>query len=206
MNIYARFFEQDVLAHSTEELIDFLSQIPDIQVNKALVDDINRYANSDIAYPKRYKVRPRVYFILIKTNANSLEEFKENKRPEMTPSAADSRKESRMTALAQIKEGWYKGSITFKRVIQNPDTGKFQYQDTTFTVLTKAESGQDCYDRIIEHLKNRQDIDTRSQFPSAKGNNFKFSYVAPFSDNYDLENMDPAEVQTFTEEQEDEMA
>ena len=29
--------------------------------------DIRAYANGDVYYPKRYKVRPRIYFIMIKT-------------------------------------------------------------------------------------------------------------------------------------------
>ena len=200
MNIYARFFEQDVLAHNIEELVDFLSKIPDIKVNKALIEDINHYASSDIVYPKRYKVRPKVYFILIKTNAESLEEFKENKQTNATPTATDGRKESRLASLAENKEGWYKGSITFKRVTMKPDTGKFQYQDTSFTALVKAESGQDCYERIVEHLKNRQNIDPRSQFPSAKGNNFKFSFISPVSEDDEMNNLKSTGIQNFTEE------
>ena len=35
----------------------------------------------------------------------------------------------------------------------------------------------DCYERIVEHLRNRQDVDMRSQFPSAKGRNFSFVYL-----------------------------
>jgi len=33
----------------------------------------------------------------------------------------------------------------------------------------------DCYNRIVEHLRER--VDPRSQFPSAKGKNFKFKYL-----------------------------
>ena len=32
MNIYARYFDQDALLYSIDELIDFLSSIPDINV------------------------------------------------------------------------------------------------------------------------------------------------------------------------------
>jgi hypothetical protein len=39
----------------------------------------------------------------------------------------------------------------------------------------KAVSGMDCYERIVEHL--RELVDERSQFPSAKGKNFKFRYL-----------------------------
>ena len=30
---------------------------------------------------------------------------------------------------------------------------------------------------MIEHLKNRPEVDLRSQFPSAKGANFTFEYI-----------------------------
>ena len=39
----------------------------------------------------------------------------------------------------------------------------------------KAASGMDCYNRIVAHLAER--VDRRSQFPSAKGKNFKFEYL-----------------------------
>jgi hypothetical protein len=39
----------------------------------------------------------------------------------------------------------------------------------------KAASGQDCYERIVDYLRDR--VDERSQFPSAKGKNFRFTYL-----------------------------
>ena len=67
MNLYLRYFDSEVLVHNVEEALDFLSSIPDIQLTPELEDDIRNYAASDVFYPKRYKVRPRVYFIVIKT-------------------------------------------------------------------------------------------------------------------------------------------
>ena len=54
-------------------------------------------------------------------------------------------------------------------------TGKFQYRDTRFVARVKAFSGLDCYNRIVDHLRQR--VDERSQFPSAKGKNFRFRYL-----------------------------
>jgi hypothetical protein len=71
--------------------------------------------------------------------------------------------------------GWYEGSLDFKRVLMVPGTGKFQYRDTHFVARCKAVSGIDCYNRIVDYLRGR--VDNRSQFPSAKGKNFKFSYL-----------------------------
>ena len=82
------------------------------------------------------------------------------------------------TALSRLNEeraGWYEGSLDFKRVAMVPATGKFEYRDTHFVARCKAMSGADCYGRIVEHLRER--VDSRSQFPSAKGKNFKFRYL-----------------------------
>ena len=181
MNIYARYFDQEVLVHELSELIDFLVSLEEINVTDELVEDIRNYLESDIPYPKRYKIRQRVYFILIKTTADTLEEFRENKKSGDAETSLDSelinKKELRASLLAEENVGWYRGEIVFKRVIQIPGTGKFQYQDTPFSAFVKARSGMDCYNRIIDHLKGRSDLDLRSQFPSPKGTNFDFEYL-----------------------------
>ncbi len=179
MNLYVRYFDQETLACSVDEVIDFLSSIPEIVVTPALITDIQEYAASDMPYPKRYKVRPRIYFILIKTIAKSLAEFKMNKKSAASPevSEAQARKENRLSQLNYVQPGWYEGAITFKRVIPIPGTTKFQYQDTRFSAYVKAESAQHCYERIVNHLKNRQDVDLRSQFPSSKGNSFTYRFI-----------------------------
>lgn len=172
------------MVHSLDELFNFLASLQDINVDDRLVEEITAYINSDITYPKRHKVRPRVYFILIKTTANSLEEFKANNKnansasPEIYPSAQTQRvKENRSFVLMEENIGWYFGRINFKRVILIPGTQKFQYRDTTFAAYVRAVSAIACYDRIIDHLKNRQDVDPRSQFPSARGTNFTYEFV-----------------------------
>ena len=187
MNIYARYFDQDVLVYSFDELMDFLSSIPEIPINQRLIDDIRTYVESDMPYPKRYKIRPRVYFILIKTSAQSMEEFKSHRKeavsvadnvPQMQPNETImNRKDLKVAQLTEEIEGWYLGSIVFKRVIQIASTSKFRYQDTEFQAYVWAHSGAECYNRIISHLKNRSEIDLRSQFPSAKGANFNFEYI-----------------------------
>ena len=80
-----------------------------------------------------------------------------------------------VSRLNEIRPGWYEGSLDFKRVLLIPGTGKFQYSDTQFVARVKAASGQDCYERIVDYLRDR--VDERSQFPSAKGKNFRFTYL-----------------------------
>ena len=178
MNIYVRYFDYDTVATNYEEVIDFLASIPEIQITEAMVNEVRAYAESEIPYPKRYKIRPRVYFIMIKTAAQTLEEFKNHRKEEaLQINEVGSRKEVRATQLSVVQLGWYRGELNFKRVIQIPGTGKFQYQDTRFSALVWAESGQHCYDRINNYLKSRQDVDLRSQFPSVRGNSFRYEYM-----------------------------
>ena len=40
MNLYLRYFDNEVLVHNVDEALDFLSSIPDIQLTPELEDDI----------------------------------------------------------------------------------------------------------------------------------------------------------------------
>lgn len=176
MNLYLRYFDKEILVTSVEEAIDFLASIEEIDMTPELERDVRDYVNSDVFYPKRYKVRPRVYFIIIKTEAQTMQDFKEKKAVRSTATIDKERAQSPLvTRLNEQRVGWYECSLDFKRVQMVPGTGKFQYRDTHFVVQMKGNSGQDCYDRIVEHLRER--VDTRSQFPSAKGKNFQFTYL-----------------------------
>lgn len=111
-----------------------------------------------------------------------MEEFKANNKKNTTATdstneAAAPHKNDKQAELAEEKKGWYEGSIMFKRVIPIQGTGKFQYRDTLFVARCKANSAIHCYERIVQHLRNRQDVDLRSQFPSAKGKNFSYKYL-----------------------------
>lgn len=175
MNLYLRYFDREALVSSVDEAIDFLGAIDEIGMNPVLEADIREYVESDIFYPKRYKVRPRVYFIIIKTEAETMQDFKEKKAVHTGQPIVSKATAPALVRLNEIRPGWYEGMIDFKRVLLVPGTGKFQYRDTQFVANVKAESGMDCYNRIVEHLRER--VDDRSQFPSAKGKNFKFRYL-----------------------------
>ena len=177
MNLYLRYFDQETLVSNVEQALDFLGSIPDIGLNQDLEADIRDYVASDVFYPKRYKVRQRVYFIIIKTTAPTMADFKEKKalRPTAPVVEKHDLAASAMTRLTETQSGWYEGVIDFKRVIMIPATGKHEYRDTHFVAQCKANSGQDCYTRIVDYLRSR--VDSRSQFPSAKGKSFHFKYL-----------------------------
>lgn len=185
MNLYIRYFDDECVVCSVDEALQFIRGIQGFTVTPDFEDDFRQYAEGDMPYPKRYKVRSRVYFIVIKTMATTLEEFKANGKGVGADgdSAVDAPrvmlrpKDHLQQRLNEPLPGWYEGTIHFKRVVVVPQTGKFDYKDTTFVARVKAVSPQDCYNRIIDHLRTRADVDPRSQFPSVKGKNFRYTYL-----------------------------
>lgn len=177
MNLYVRFYDGEAIVSSVDELIESLKDfgVPSSLFDDEFIDEIYDFVNSKVVHPRRFRVTPRQYFILIKTNVATLEEFKANAKGGGDDAAGH--KVDRVSILNEVNPGWYDGAITFKRVVFSPRLNKFQYKDTLFRARVKAESGIDCYNRIIEHLQNRQEIDPRSQFPSAKGRNFTFTFL-----------------------------
>ncbi len=179
MNLYLRYFDKEALVGSADEAIAFLAGIDEIGMNQDLEHDIREYVDSAVVYPKRYKIRPRVYFIIIKTEAATMQDFKEKKAVRSHADDSIPQKDrfasNAIVKLNEERPGWYEGSIDFKRVLMVPGTGKFQYRDTHFVAQVKALSPLDCYNRIVEHLRPR--VDDRSQFPSPKGKNFKYAYL-----------------------------
>lgn len=104
-----------------------------------------------------------------------MQDFKDKKALRTVPAERHDNPASPVNRLTEERPGWYEGSLDFKRVVMVPATGKFEYRDTHFVADVKAMSGIDCYERIVEHLRGR--VDSRSQFPSAKGKNFQFRYL-----------------------------
>lgn len=180
MNLYLRYFDDEVVVTSIDDALDFLSQMDEIVVDEYLQADLAQYMESSVPYPKRYKVRQHSYFIAIKTEARTLEEFKAYGEEQMRqPKEQQMNSKQALQDYLQAKHpGWYEGSLIFKRVICIPETQKSSYVDTEFVARLRAESIQDCYEQILAHLRSRQDIDPRSQYPSIKGKNFVCNFVS----------------------------
>ena len=183
MNLYIRFFDDERVVTSTDEALEFISTFQGFNVTPEFEADFRQYAEGEVAYPKRYKVKSRIYFIVIKTTAATLQEFKANGKHATT--AKDDGpapvllkpKDIIEQRRNQERPGWYEGFIMFKRVVFVPETGKYDYIDTSFSALTKAWSPMDCYNRLVDYARSRADIDERSQFPSPRGKNFKYEYI-----------------------------
>lgn len=176
MNLYIRYFDEECVVHSAEEAYEFLCTLPNMSIDMGIIEELQKYMDSPMPYPKRYKVRPRVYFIVIKTQAETLEEFKMNGTRERAMTPAFAKRDDRREEMFE-QPGWYEGEVLFKRVVPIPGTGKFKYLDTRFKARCKAHNSLECYERLTEHLRSRQDVDPRSQFPSARGKNFSWTYL-----------------------------
>ena len=222
MNLYIRYFAHEAFVKSVEEAADFLRTIPEIKVEQSLINRINAFYIGSSIYPYHLKVSFNNYVIIIKSDAQSMEEFKEQqkKREEQKndpkhPGVMTERRRTIQDILNEPRYGWYEAGLTFKRVVLIPETSKFQYKDTLFRVRVKAQSAMDCYNRIVDHLRNRQDVDSRSQFPSSKSSNFYYTYLGESLDNInesmqtspteepeddtDLKDLIPEEKRTFSE-------
>lgn len=182
MNLYVRFFDYEALVPDEESVLDFLATIPQIRIECISEKKLHKFLEGDSRYPFKGKVDDRNYYLVIKTEAATLEEFLKaqeeiNQHPvgSMRKSASEApRYESRESALSAECYGWYEAGLVFKRAMPGNENRKFQYVDTPFRVRLKANSGLDCYNRIVEHLKARPEVDSRSQYPSVKGRNFDF--------------------------------
>ncbi|MCQ2257428.1 MAG: hypothetical protein MJZ41_05460 [Bacteroidaceae bacterium] len=183
MNLYVRYFDHECVAKSVEESIDFLNSIGDIKLESNTANRITTFLKSSNLYPFRLKVSFSNYVLFLKTEAETLEDFKieeanrKEQKVERPMSMAD-KKKSILEALNEQKIGWWDGVITFKRVLTDRN-GKCQYVDTRFRARLKAISAMDAYNRIIDHLKSRDDIDPRSQFPAAKSPSCQFTFLEP---------------------------
>ncbi len=181
MNLYIRYFNQETVATNMDEAAAFLETLHDVKLADDALNRVNFYYTSNNQYPFRLKVNFTNYVLFLKTEASNLEEFKrmEQLRNEQkeTGTYTSEKKKSALEIMAEPNPGWYEASITFKRVVPIHDTNKFQYCDTRFSARLKADSPLDSYNRIINHLRNRQDVDSRSQFPSAKSANFTYKYL-----------------------------
>ena len=105
MNLYLRYFDSEVFAYSLDEAFDFLQSIPEVDLDEFLMGDIAQYVESSNMYPKRYKVHGKAYFIIIKTTAANMEEFKN-----IGAAAHDSQSETPKTKadiFSEYNPGWF---------------------------------------------------------------------------------------------------
>lgn len=170
MNYYARYFDSEGVFHTPQALVDFIASIPQIIMTDELAAAMLKFCEDKTSFPRHFRLPNKHTFIVIKTNASSLDEFKTiGANGGVMPTEA---KEAKGTAVDELRPGKYRVSITFRRAVVNPDTRKCNFVEERFEVEMLAQSQRQCYDVVIDHLKNHPDLDARSQFPSIRSVNF----------------------------------
>ena len=187
MNLYVRYFDHEYVAKTVDDAIGYLQSIDEIKLESNAANRITTFLNSSNLYPFRLKVSYSNYVLFLKTEAETLEQFKSEEELRKTQKSdrvatMAERKKNILDALNERKEGWWEVGIKFKRVLIVPETGKCKYADTPFRVRLKAKSAMDAYFQVTDHLRARPDIDPRSQFPSAKSQNFEYTYLGPIEE------------------------
>ena len=176
MNLYIRYFDDETLVSSVDEALDFLASLDDVEVNEEMVTELKKFMSSSALYPKHIKVRARSFFIVIKTTAKTMEEFKAKGAESQGKEEKAAQKEA-LENYSKLQPGWYAAKMTFKRVLVMPETQKSKYVDTPFVCKVWANSIQECYEKVVDHLRTRKDIDPRSQYPGIKNEKFEFDYL-----------------------------
>ncbi len=178
MNLYVRYFNDEALVGSLDEALEFLESVAGVKLDDAQTQEVADYVRESVSRPRRFKAHQHTYFIMIKTTTKSLEAFKANAAAKGEPATGETEKGAPDNTFSAENPGWYRAQISFKRVIPaDGNAGKFQYSDTEFEARLKAHSVQECYDRVVNHLRTRDDVDARSQFPSIKGRNFHAEFL-----------------------------
>ena len=111
MNLYVRYFDHEFLAKTVEEALDFIASIGEIKLENNAAARIITFLNSSNLYPFRLKVSYSNYVLFLKTEAETLEKFKEEEalRKEQKSDRINSmaeHKKSVIDALNEEKIGW----------------------------------------------------------------------------------------------------
>lgn len=183
MNLYVRYFDFETVVEGADTAYQFLCEAVGEALDIKFLDSLREYVDSDIMFTKRIKYKAHCYFIVIKTDTQNIEEFKERgklmaqEKQSVEPNAIMSEKEAYAAMFSKENPGWYETSMLFRRVVLNEQTGKNEYVDVEFAVRQKAHNIKEAYDRMIAYVKGREDVDKRSQLPSIKSTNFNYKFL-----------------------------
>ncbi len=170
MNYYARYFDSESVLPTPRALVDFIASVPQITMTEELEGAILKFCEDKTSFPRHFRLPNKHTFIVIKTNASSLDEFKTVGANGGI--ARGEAKEPKNSVVDELHPGKYNVRVLFRRAVVNPETHKCAFVDETFEVEMLAQSQRQCYDVVLEHLKNHPDIDARSQYPSIRSANF----------------------------------
>lgn len=176
MYYYTRYFDSEGVFESPQLLVEYISSIPQITMTEELSDAVLKFCTDKTSFPRHFRLPNKSTFIVIKTTATSLEEFKT--RGANGGNNASEPKEPKCSVADEIHPGLYDVSMVFRRAIVNPETRKCSFVEETFEAEMLAQSQRQCFDVVMEHLKNHPDVDPRSQYPSIRSSNFSATLLS----------------------------
>lgn len=176
MNYYARYFDSEGVFPTPQALVSFIASIPQILMTEELSEAILKFCADKTSFPRHFRLPNKSTFIVIKTNAVTLEEFKT--RGANGGVIAVENKELKQAPVDEIRPGRYEVQMVFRRAIVNPETRKCSFVEETFEVEMLAQSQRQCFEVVMEHLKNHPDVDSRSQYPSIRSANFSAKLIS----------------------------
>lgn len=175
MNYYARYFDSEGVFSSPQALVDFIASIPQIMMTEELAGAIKQFCADKTSFPRHFRLPNKNTFIVIKTTAETLDEFKT--RGANGGSVPVESKEPKHIPADDIRPGVYDVHMNFRRAIVNPETRKCCFVDETFQVEMLAQSQRQCFEVVIDYLKNHPDVDSRSQYPGIRTSNFTATLI-----------------------------
>ena len=179
MNYYVRYFDSEGVFSTVEDLKDYVASIPRINMTEDLAQAIQQFCDDNTNYPRHFRLPNKTTFIVIKTNALTLEEFKlRGANGGQLPQPVHKEKEPVVSVYDELRPGLYEVTMCFRRAFVNPETGKCHYAEDEIVVNMLSQSQRQCYDILLEHLHGRGDVDPRSQYPSIKSDNFKATLLS----------------------------
>ena len=179
MNYYVRYFDSEGVFSTVADLKDFVASIPRINMTDDLAQAIQQFCDDNTNYPRHFRLPNKTTFIIIKTNAQSLEEFKlRGANGGQLPQPVRKETPAPTPTYDELRPGMYEVTMVFRRAFVNPETGKCHYADDEIVVNMLSQSQRQCYDVLVEYLRGRDDVDSRSQFPGIRSENFKAAILS----------------------------
>jgi hypothetical protein len=176
MNYYVRYFDSEGVFPTPQNLIEFLSNVPKILMTEELADAILKFCEDKTSHPRHFRLPNKSTFIIIKTNATTLDEFKlRGANGGIVPIEC---KESIPSSIDELRPGMYNVKVNFRRALVNPETKKCGFVDELFEVEMLAQGVRHCFDVVIDYLKKHPDVDPRSQYPGIKSSNFSATLIS----------------------------
>lgn len=155
-----------------KETFDFLGGLQDIEIDADCLSQVEEYFTTDQKGMRKFFMPNHKTFIVIKTTADTLEEFKKNNQKNEASAKTPTQK-----ALDTEQVGWYDCSMTISRMLTNPETGKSFYYLDTMKAKVYANTAHEAYNKMVKHVHDNPEIDSRSQIPAAANKNFQYTFI-----------------------------